>query len=860
MADGLTLVCPVRGLLKAKGRSADGLKPSEERFRVEAIRHLIGRGYPVENIKVEAVVKRFGNSGRNNLRADLAVLDVAVATITSGDVDAMLAHALVLVEVKRDNADADAAKSFQVRPMLDFASRDDCVALYWDDIEQRVYWYEREGTLRVAHDGPLVALPSYGQKPAAPLLTFAMLDSDKPLLDAFRRIEDILHSASIGPSKRYGVILQLLLAKLYDEHGHAGTPDAPLELQDFTAIGVDPIIGAERFGRVLAEAVRYYQSFLPETVSEKLGVLPSVLNDILRILAPIKIVAMRQSVIQDFYMYFARHLYKWDMAQYFTPTSLTDFIVEVLNPGFGEHVRDPACGSADFLTAAFRRGSHYPDYASCVWGSDVSPEAVQVAVLNMILNGDGKTNISDEDSLVKVESHAASCEVVVCNPPFGTSIVDRRASVLADFDLGHVWKADDGGALVMQNELLRSQETGILFAELCVRTVRPGGRIGLIVPNGYLGNTSAKYWLLRDWLLRRCRITAIVAFPRFTFKGSGADVSASVLFLEKRQAPLANVTDDDEYEMSVEVVNRVGWDVGNKKAGPLWLRDPEDGTFLLTDDGDLMPDTDFPDTLRAIRTSDAAQFFPWLTSGIPQSAEKPGWSVPISTVTGNPYLTCDPKRLCRKMTELRAAIEAVPHFRLGNVLEPVAEGDSSDGGEASLEESKVYRYVELGDTESGTYRWTLRRGWDLPSRARHLAEPGDLYLGSIWGSVRKWLYVGEDASDLVVTNGFIRARVKAGKEQFLVDIMAGLCSEAYATQMRAFARGSDGLAQVTEDDAMNVLLPRITSRKARADLAPLAEQLRKGYNSAEATIASLEGRGLAPLPDVPRRPDHTPVV
>ncbi len=119
----------------------------------------------------------------------------------------------------------------------------------------------------------------------------------------------------------------------------------------------------------------------------------------MQVLAPIKIVSMKQSVIQDFYMYFARHIYKWDLAQYFTPTTVTDFIVEMLNPRFGEHIRDPACGSADFLTAAFRRGQDWPDYASSIWGSDVSAEAVQVAVLNMMLNGDGKTNIHKEERL-----------------------------------------------------------------------------------------------------------------------------------------------------------------------------------------------------------------------------------------------------------------------------------------------------------------------------------------------------------------------------------------------------------------------------------------------------------------------------
>lgn len=858
MANGLTLICPVRGKLTARGRSVDGLRPTEEKFRVEAIRHLLDRDYPVANFKIEAVVKRFGNSGRNSLRADFAVLDVPASTIPSGNVDQLLAHALVLGEVKRDNVDAKAAKSFQVRPMLDFAQRDDCVALYWDNVEQRVYWYTRTRGQRVLHEGSLVTLPGYGEAPAAKHLTFATLDADKSLLDVFRRVEDIFHTASVGPQKRYGVILQLLLAKLYDEHHHMEQPDKPLDLQDFAAIGVDAVIASERFHRLLVSAVRYYRSFLPEHVEETLPISADVLVEVLRVLAPVKIVAMRQSVIQDFYMYFAKHLYRWDMAQYFTPTSLTSFIIDILNPVFGEHIRDPACGSADFLTAAFRRGTHFPDYASSVWGSDNAAEAVQVAVLNMILNGDGKTNIKKEDSLVQVDGNAESSEIVVCNPPFGTKIVERRKSVLSNFDLGHEGRQANG-ELALQPTVLNQQETGILFAELCVRLVRPGGRIGLIVPNGYLGNTSVKYQALREWLLCHCRLAAIVAFPRFTFKGSGADVSASVIFLEKRSVPLAKPQDDTDYEVAIEVVNRVGWNVGVKRGEVLYRRDPSDGSYLVDGDDQLIVDSDFPQTLAALRASDAVQYFPWLGDGVATDGPR-GWTVPADMITNDPWCTCDPKRLGRKVQALRQAILGGPHFRLGDVLQPIAEKTTSAGKAVRFKRSDIYGYVDITNTEAGSYRWKNLRGWQLPARAKHLAETGDLYLGSVWGSVRKWLFVGSDTSKLVVTNGFIRTRLMEGKEDFLVDLIAGLCTEVYTTQMRAFARGSDGLAQVLTEDAMDVVLPRITDRKIRAELVPFAEQLRAGYTSAEVKVRALATHGTLPLPAVPHRPDHFAVV
>jgi type I restriction enzyme M protein len=864
MAAGLTLVCPVRGRLKARARSADGLQPSEERLRVEAIRYLIERGYPKENIRVEAVIKRFGSGGRNSFRADLAVLDVPVSTIPADDVETLLKHALVLGEVKRDNATAAIAEAYQVRPMLDFAGREDCVALYWDDVEQRVYWMARRAGQKEVHEGPLTDLPDFGQAPGVTRLTFATISADKSLLTVFKRIEDVLHSASIGPSKRFNVMLQLLLAKLYDEHDHAGAPNAPLTLQDFASLGVDAATAGVTVNKLLKQAVQYYQAFLPEHVDEKLPVTGSTLLEVTRILAPVKIVSMKQSVIQDFYMYFARHIYKWDLAQYFTPTIVTEFIVEVLNPRFGEHVKDPACGSADFLTAAFRRGQSYgwPDYANIIWGYDVSPEAVQVAVLNMILNGDGKTNIHQEDSLAKIAANSDSCNIVICNPPFGTRITENNPVTLKNYDLGHEWVQDEQGKWRVTDRLLDKQEYGILFAEACARLIRPGGRFALIVPNGYLGNRSQRYHALREWLMRNVRPAVIVGLPRFAFKSSGASVAASVIFCEKRDTPLSDSSEAEEFEFCVEIVDRVGWNLGDKRGATLYRRDPSDGTYITDDNDELIPDSDFGDTLSRIRASDAAQYFPWLARDLepPAIDDMPGWTVSSNDVTGDQLQTLDPKRHSRKLRELRSEITSGPHFRLGDVGEFVAEGVASDGQRRKIEAGRTYRYVEINDVGVGTYRWESLRGWELPSRAKHHAEADDIYVGSIWSCVGKWFLSSRDSTDLVVTNGLLRLRLRPGEEDVLLDLVVGLCSEAYSTQMRAFARGSDSLAEVGASDAAEVVLPYIRDPEVRAEIQPFVEQMKAGFTSVEAKVAALLGEDRLPLPVPPARPDHNSVV
>ena len=849
VAASLKLVCPIRGALKAPARSADGLTPSEETRRIEAINFLLRKGYPKDQIRVEATVKRFGNKGRNSFRADLAVLDVPVNSIGRGDVDALLEHTLLLGEVKRDNKGATQAKETQVFPMLDFAHRDDCIALYWDDTEQRVFWREkRRGKKRLDHEAPAGILPTFGDPIAVKKLTLQDTKPTDSLLEAFRRIEDILHGSALDPEQRYGVLLQLLLAKLYDEQQHERSPTSPLGLQDFKALGSTPSSALTATNRALDKALRYYGKYLPQPVPRVLPLAPTTLLEVLEILAPLRITASSQEVMQKFYMYFAKHLYKWDLAQFFTPITVTDFIAAALAPDFGEHIKDPACGSADFLTSAYRIGSRVdPNYGQAVWGADNSKNAVQVAVLNMLLNGDGKSNIVLEDSLEAIGDHEDEYDIIICNPPFGTKITESRPEILRNFDLGHE------SALRGQGAVRTKQQVGILFAELCVRQARPGGRIAIILPNGYLGNRSAQYVQLREWLLTHCRIASISSFPRFTFKTSGADVSASVLFLERRRRLLKPGRKEKPYSVHIGTVESVGWRLGDKKAKALYLRDPLDGSYLVDQDGRRVLNTDLDRILAEMRSSRAAKSFKWLARGRKASKEQDGWSVSSTTITSDSTLCLDPKRLSKKALELKWELIKKPHWTLGQLVEFVPQRP------AIRNDTGAYRYIELEDMAAGLYRWQTMRGWELPDRARHSANKGDLFLGAVWGSVQKWMLAGGDTASMIVTNGCHRVRMRKGKERYLVDLVVALSTEAYATQMRSLARGSDGLAEVHEDDAGQVIVPRLTPAN-RKELQPFVDQMLEGHTSVRAKVEDLLETGRLDTPVPPKRQSHSALV
>ncbi len=825
MPESVLLHCPIRGSLQVPQRAKDGLTFTEEKRRIDAIRFLLQRDYPAENFGIETTLLRFGHKGRNSFRVDFSVYEHPWAEVRKRDREHRLDDVAIVAEIKRGHATSREAKATQVRPALNLLPDLKSLGVYWDDVGQRFFYRELAGTKTEVLEAPISKIPRWGEDLGATHLTFGDLDQSKDLVQVFDQLEFALHPYVADKSKRYAVLLQLLIAKIWDETRHSANPLDVLDIQDYSALAVmDPeVVG--RMDKCLGSALGHYQRYLPERIDKTFGIPSEALRRATQIIAPVNVMESKQKVIQSFYMKFAQNLYKWDLAQYFTPHEVVDFIVDVTNPQYGEHVKDPACGSADFLVSALVAGrAGGPKFDEFVNGNDNSGQAVQVSILNMVLHGDGKSNISQVDSLEACPAEDGQYGIVLCNPPFGKRITERRWEILRKFDMGHKWTTEADGRIVVTQDVHKTQQVGILFAELCVRLLKPGGRMAIIFPNGYLGNVSDQYHALREWLLRHTRLVGIVSFPRFTFKKSGADVSASVVFLEKRDKSLAAARDSEDYPFFVGMIESVGWRAGDKKAVPTYLRDPETGVLILDDSNEPMLDSDFEMILEEFLRSPASNSFPWLLKGRELPKGPQGWSVSMRSVVDNsPALILDPKRHCSKVVGLRKSIEGAKHFRVGDVLEPVANERFKP------ELSKIYSYVEIGDIRAGDHGFQEMRGWELPGRAKLTAKPGDFFIAHPWGCAGKWFAsTKEDPENMVVTNGCSRFRRTKGSDSLLIDLVAGLCSEAFAVQVRAYTTGSDGLAEISDDDLRDVVLPRVTSSQDRKRLASLVDDLLSG--------------------------------
>lgn len=306
LTGNLQIVCPIRGQLKVNKRSKDGLTATEEFYRVEAIKFLISKGYPKENFWIEPIIKKFGNSGRNSFRSDFAVLDVPASTINTNEPDDILGHAVIICEVKRDNKKNEYVKNTQVKPMLDFAKKQSTLGLYWDNIEKRVFWIEVTDGIKEIKEGPLTFVPKFGLPIKTTPLTFNTIEPVDSLTETFERIEDILHQASFAPEKRYEIILQLLLTKIFDEHAFEVRGDEPLEIQDYRSLGTSADTTKKKVGDVVKRAISFYGEHLPNRLSDTLPLSGDTLFEILKILAPVKIIHSKRDVVQTFYMKFAK--------------------------------------------------------------------------------------------------------------------------------------------------------------------------------------------------------------------------------------------------------------------------------------------------------------------------------------------------------------------------------------------------------------------------------------------------------------------------------------------------------------------------------------------------------------------------
>lgn len=313
--------------------------------------------------------------------------------------------------------------------------------------------------------------------------------------------------------------------------------------------------------------------------------------------------------------------FRGELGQFFTPRTVVDFIVEVLDPQEDEVMCDPCCGSGGFLIKAFEyvrekiendiklekdkvnktfdeiktadqdeeklndisneiihklgfetqirkreeqeKAKEAGKYISrleklssaCIFGTDANPRMARTAKMNMIMHGDGHGGVHHRDGLLNINGIFENrFDVILTNPPFGArvekSLLITKADQLTDEKRIAKYKQMYGeetyakAMLQVDNNIDKpllntlhigkngmSGLTEVLFIERCIRLLKPGGRTGIVLPEGVLNTQNLAK--VREYFESTAKIILITSIPQDVFMKSGATVKSSLVFLKK---------------------------------------------------------------------------------------------------------------------------------------------------------------------------------------------------------------------------------------------------------------------------------------------------------------------------------------
>lgn len=231
----------------------------------------------------------------------------------------------------------------------------------------------------------------------------------------------------------------------------------------------------------------------------------------------------------DLYEVFASEITKGAGGQFFTPISAVKFLVDAMDLKPNETILDPACGAGGFLAESAKnlisKGVDRTLVAKSLIGLDKDEYLSHLALARLGIITGGRSNIQSADSLAlknlvgdDVDLNAIQADVVLANPPFGAKIVAASPETLRKFKLGFKHKKGDAG-WTRSSDLQSNASPQVLFVERIFTLVKPGGRIGIVLPESLVSSKSHGYVV--QFIKDNFILKAVIGMPESLFKLTG---------------------------------------------------------------------------------------------------------------------------------------------------------------------------------------------------------------------------------------------------------------------------------------------------------------------------------------------------
>lgn len=385
-------------------------------------------------------------------------------------------------------------------------------------------------------------------------------------------------------------MVRILLAKIQDETSIGENPRFWITNSDYQTVE-----GRAQVANTVQELFREYANQYPDVFDEheKIQVGNDCIAEAVGILKDWSLAAKFDDaddwdLMGETYEQFTHINLKRQQGQFFTNRLVVNMMVKILDPEIGERSLDPAGGSGGFSTGIFRylrrkviqntrpespqRQRQLGTIKESVFLVEIAKRLVKIAKCAMLMTGDGQSGMTRGNSLdsydkfdpwiqsrcCKGKSNAPS--VIATNPPFSgqkiESMVSDRA-ILKSFNFGHSSRINENGQYSFSDrddDILQRQAPELLFLERCLDWLKPGGRLGIVMPKGFLDNIS--YEQYRQWLLRNYILNGVVTLHKDTFQPD-TGVRTCILFITK---PHEDEDIPKDYPIFMAISQRIGQD------------------------------------------------------------------------------------------------------------------------------------------------------------------------------------------------------------------------------------------------------------------------------------------------------------
>ncbi len=331
------------------------------------------------------------------------------------------------------------------------------------------------------------------------------INSVKSIIKLFEKVSGLMRSDGIDAGlERLREFCALLFIKIMSERGNTLAREKWDCLSSIT--GQNLIRG---YKTIHQEYRKTYGDIFSATQLNN----PVILEQIISSLIPINFTNSAIDIKGEAFEYFLAEYNagaKSELGQHFTPRHITTMMAALLSPQTGDKILDPFCGTGGMLIsmyqyirmgfdsekADFRNKLHELQRAT-LFGTDISGGASSLAKMNMIILGDGQSNIQRADSFDNLEHHAY--DKVITNIPFNLKGPINAQQCLPFIQASGMPLSDYNSLCVVK----------------CIESLKHGGSAAIVLPLTFCH--SPEYKQIRDYIARKSKIRACIRLPKKTF-------------------------------------------------------------------------------------------------------------------------------------------------------------------------------------------------------------------------------------------------------------------------------------------------------------------------------------------------------